>query len=154
MIRAGDDKTYLRYPADKLEAYRYDDNDGNGPYKLDPLHSRNYYTPYEYEFAKGVKWEAPKGTYPRYSPQRLGSMEHNGQIVFNEDKLRKKDGSVVVHKGRTPLAKRYFKDVREGVPPDTLLPTELVGFSKDGTAEMMGIFGDKVFDQPKPTRKY
>ena len=151
LIRAGDDKTYLRYPADKLGAYIYDDNDGNGPYKLDPLHSRNYYTPYEYKFKNGVIWKAPKGTYPRYSPQRLSVMEQNGQVVFEGDKLKKKDGAVIVHTGKTPLAKRYFKDVREGVPPSTLLPSELVGFSKDGTAEMMKIFGDKVFQQPKPT---
>jgi len=151
LIRAGDDRTYLRYPADKLEAYAYDDGDGNGPYKLDPLHSRNYYAPYEYEFGNGVKWRAPKGTYPRYSPQKLSSMEKNGQIVFEGDNLKKRDGTIIVHKGKTPLAKRWLKDVREGVPPDTLLPSNLVGFSKDGTAEMMQIFGDKVFQQPKPT---
>jgi len=151
LIRAGDDKTYLRYPAEKSESYPYDEGDGNGPYKLDPLHSRNYYTPYEYTFKNGIKWKAPKGTYPRYSPETLALMDEAGQIVFNGARLKKKNGSVLTHKGKVPLAKRYLKNVREGVPPDTLLPAELVGFSKDGTAEMMEIFGDKVFEQPKPT---
>lgn len=151
LITSGDDSTYLRYPADKGKDYPYDDNDGNGLYKLDPLHSRNYYAPYEYTFRNGVTWKAPKGAYPRYSPERLNSMEQSGQIVFSGDKLRKKDGTEVIHRAKTPVAKRYLKDVREGVPPDTLLPRELVGFSKDGTAEMMEIFGDKVFEQPKPT---
>lgn len=46
--------------------------------------------------------------------------------------------------------KRYLKDVQEGVPPNTLLPNEEVGFNKDGTTLLRQMFGNKVFDQPKP----
>jgi adenine-specific DNA-methyltransferase len=151
LIVEGNPKTYLRYPADKEVDYRYDDDDGNGLYKLDPLHSRNYYTPYKYTFKNGQEWKAPKGTYPRYSPDTLKEFEKSGRIVLTGDKLRRKDGRTREYKGKNPVAKRYLKEVQEGVPPDTLLPTEIVGFSKDGTAEMMEIFGDKVFDQPKPS---
>lgn len=151
LIVPSDSKTYLRYPTDKEGSYPYDDNDGNGPYKLDPLHSRNFYTPYEHTFSNGYKWTAPKGTYPRYSPDNLESMDKEGIIVFNGTKLGKKDGTDTTFRGSVPVAKRYLKNVQEGVPPDTLLHSEIVGFSKDGTAEAMAIFGDKVFDQPKPS---
>jgi adenine-specific DNA-methyltransferase len=150
LIKEGDPNTYLRYPSDKQSGYSFDDDDGKGRYKLDPLHSRNFYTPYEYVFSNGVKWKAPEGTYPRYSTKSLKDMEANGIIAFPNDKLRRVIGKVFVFKGKKPLAKRYLKDVQEGVPPDTLIPVQFAGFSKDGTAELMAIFGTKVFDQPKP----
>jgi adenine-specific DNA-methyltransferase len=121
---------------DKTANYPYDDNDGNGKYKLDPLYARNYAEPYVYEFENGVKWEAPAGTYPRYSKKSLKEMYEKNEIVFS---------------GSTPKAKRFLKNVQEGVPPDTLLPTEMVKFNKDGTEHMIKVFGVKVFDKPKPT---
>lgn len=138
LIKAGRPETYLRYPTDKTDSYPHDDNDGNGPYKLDPIYARNFYKPYEYKFKNGVVWSAPKGAYPRYSQESLREMDEQGKIVFT---------------GKDPKAKRYLKDVQEGVPPNTLLPVELVGFNKDGTSELAEIFGDqgKMFDQPKPT---
>lgn len=36
---------YIREIKDKADNYPYDDNDSRGPYKLDPLYARNYYTP-------------------------------------------------------------------------------------------------------------
>jgi adenine-specific DNA-methyltransferase len=151
LIREGDRTTYLRYPADKGGAYPYDEDDGKGPYKLDPLHARNFYTPYEHRFNNGVLWKAPEGRYPAYSPETLQEKESNGEIVFNGDQIRKKDGSITRYTGSEPQAKTYLLRVQEGVPPDTLLRSELVGFAKDGTSELKQIFGEKVFDQPKPS---
>jgi len=136
LIKENDRNTYLRFPMQKTEKYPYDDNNGKGPYKLDPIYSRNFYTLYEYTFRNGLKWKAPEGNYPRYSQETLKKMEENNEIVFS---------------GKHPKAKRYLWKVLEGVPPDTLLPTKLVGFNKDGTQELAEIFnGKKVFDQPKP----
>ena len=136
LIEAGDPGTYLRVPKDKTDAYPLDDHDGKGPYKLDPLYARNYYKPYTHKFKNGVIWKAPRGNYPRYSIETLNRMEESDEIVF---------------RGKEPKAKRYLKDVQEGVPPDTLLDNELVGFNKDGTTELLELFGNKkVFDQPKP----
>ena len=38
---------YIRYITDKSGNYPHDDNDGRGKYKLDPLHARNFSTPYK-----------------------------------------------------------------------------------------------------------
>ncbi len=131
------DKDYwLRFMGvDKSSDYRYDDNDGKGPYKLDPLHARNYYAPYNHTFRNGVLWVAPRGNYPRYSKKKLGQMENEGEIYFGTG---------------DPKAKRYLRRVQKGVPPDTLIPSDLVAFSKDGSSHLNRIMGEKVFDQPKP----
>lgn len=135
LIEPGNPETYLRISRDKTASYPHDDNDGKGPYKFDPICARNFYTPYIYTFKNGQKWQAPKGTYPRYSQESLKCMEERNEINFT---------------GKEPKAKRYLKDVQEGIPPSTLMPSEDVGFNKDATSFLGKMFGDKVFDQPKP----
>lgn len=136
LIESGDSDTWLRVSKDKTDSYPLDNHDGKGPYKLDPLYARNYYKPYTYKFKNGIVWSAPRGNYPRYSVETLREMEARGEIVFT---------------GKEPKAKRYLKNVQEGVPPNTLLDNELVGFNKNGTIELLEMFANKkVFDQPKP----
>ena len=129
---------YIRQPQDKSDNYPHDDGDGRGSYKLDPLHARNYYTPYEHEFENGVVWSPPRGRYPAYAPDTLARMELENRIVFGRGE---------------PKAKRYLAEVQQGVPPDTILSPEVVGFNAEGTRELREVLGaDKVFPQPKPTR--
>ena len=135
----GADKSrYIRQMVDKSDSYPHDDGDGRGKYKLDPIHARNYYARYTFTFQNGTVWEAPSGSYPRYSPETLQRMERKGSIDF---------------RGKEPMAKRYLNEVQEGRPPDTFLKPEDVGFNKDGTSELAEIFGaGGVFSQPKPTK--
>ena len=129
---------YIRQPQDKSGSYPHDDQDGRGRYKLDPLHARNPYTRYVHEFQNGVVWEAPNGSFPRYSPETLTRMEQENKIVFGRGE---------------PKAKRYLSEVQQGVPPDTILSPDTVGFNAEGTRELRDVLGaDKVFPQPKPTR--
>ena len=129
---------YIRQQQDKSGAYPHDDGDGRGPYKLDPLHARNYYTPYTHEFENGVVWKPPTGSYPRYAPATLAKMEQEGAIAFQRG---------------GPKAKRYLAQVQQGVPPNTILSPQDVGFNADGTRELRAVLGaDKVFPQPKPLR--
>ena len=129
---------YIRQPQDKSANYPHDEGDGRGPYKLDPLHARNYYKPYRHEFENGVIWEPPKGRYPAYAPDTLTRMEQENRIAFERGE---------------PKAKRYLAEVQKGVPPNTVLSPEDVGFNADGTRELREVLGaDKVFPQPKPTR--
>lgn len=132
-----DKSRYIRHMVDKSKNYTHDDNDGRGSYKLDPLHARNPYTPYEIVFGNGVKWSAPSGSYPRYSQSTLRKMYEDGRVVFS---------------GKEPKAKRYFSEVQEGQPPNAILDPQNVGFNADGTRELRELLGDdKVFPQPKPS---
>jgi adenine-specific DNA-methyltransferase len=126
---------YIRVPMDKTGSYPHDDNDGKGPYKLDPISARNFYTPYDYVFKNGAEGTAPAGSYPRYSEDTLAEMEDAGEIVFT---------------GKEPKAKRYLRDVQEGRPPDVLLSPENVGFNSSGTTLLRQIMGGGKFPQPKP----
>ena len=127
---------YIRQIVDKSANYPHDDNDGRGKYKLDPIHARNYYTPYEFTFANGTTWSAPAGRYPSYAQDTLAQMEVEGRIDFS---------------GSEPRAKRYLAQVQEGQPPDTFLDPDTVGFNANGTRTLAAIFGEGgVFSQPKP----
>ena len=131
-----DRSRYIRHAVDKSKKYPHDDGDGRGRYKLDPLHARNYYEPYEHTFENGVEWRPPAGSFPRYSPETLRSMEKEGRISFS---------------GEEPRAKRYLADVQEGRPPDAILDPSVVRFNATGTSELRDIFGVAgVFPQPKP----
>lgn len=129
---------YIRFVTDKSASYPLDDNDGRGPYKLDPIHARNYYKPYTFTFSNGIKWSAPSGNYPRYSINTLRNMESNNRIVFS---------------GKDPQAKRYLSEVQVGQPPNAVLDPKIVGFNAHGTRALREIFGDlKAFPQPKPVQ--
>lgn len=133
-----DERFRLRAKYDKAKSYNRNDNDGKGPYKLDPIYARNYAKPYDYTFSNGVHWSAPEGSYPRYSVETLRRMEDDGEIVFSSD--------------GNPSAKRYLSNVQEGQPGDALLRTEDVGYNSHGTKELAALLkSDKVFSQPKPT---
>lgn len=133
------DKTkLLRWKVDKSKSYKFDDNDGKGLYKLDPIYARNYAKPYIFEFKNGVVWRAPEGSYPRYSKEKLTEMEKNNELYFS---------------AKSVSAKRYLNRVQEGQPADTLLRTEEVGYNSDGTKELAKLLeNDKVFSQPKPSK--
>jgi len=128
----------LRQPADKSEAYPYDDNDGKGQYKLDPLSARNKNIEYEFYFNKWkIKWKAPKGSYPRYAEDTLRQMYEAGEIVYKKG-------------WKEPKAKRYLARVQEGVPPSTFWDGTEVGFNANATGELAEILTRDAFLSPKP----
>ena len=133
------DKNYrIREKVDKSADYKFNDNDGRGFYKLDPIYARNYAKPYTFTFQNGIIWSAPEGSYPRYSQETLREMELTNRLDFN---------------GKFPRAKRYLNEVQEGQPPDTFLKEEIVGFNSDGTKTLAQVLGvDKAFNQPKPVQ--
>ncbi len=134
----GSKDRYVRQIVDKTDNYRLDAHDGRGLYKLDPLYARNFYTPYTHTFENGMKWEAPEGSYPRYSQDSLREMECEDRIVFGSGEIK---------------AKRFLNEVQQGQPPNTILSPEDVGFNSDGTKDLSSTLGaDKVFSQPKPTK--
>ena len=133
------DKNFrIREKVDKRSAYKFNDDDGRGFYKLDPIYARNYAKPYTFTFQNGIVWQAPDGSYPRYSQATLAEMERTNRLDFN---------------GKFPRAKRYLNEVQDGQPPDTFLATEKVGFNSAGTKTLAKVLGvDKAFSQPKPVK--
>lgn len=128
----------LRQSLDKSKDYKYDDNDGKGPYKLDPLSARNKNIEYEFFFYKwNLKWKAPKGSYPRYSKATLEKMYENNEIAYKKG-------------WKEPKAKRYLNKVQVGVPPSTFWDGKDVGFNSNATTELANILSRDAFLSPKP----
>lgn len=128
----------LRQPSDKSSDYPYDDNDGKGPYKLDPLHARNKNTEYEFFFEKwSIDWKAPTGSYPRYSQNTLKKMLEENEVVFKKS-------------WNEPKAKRFLNRVQVGVPPSTFWDGKEVGFNSNATTELAEILTRDAFVSPKP----
>lgn len=128
----------IREKVEKTDNYPFNDNDGKGFYKLDPIYARNYAHPYVYTFENGIVWEAPEGSFPRYSQEHLKEMELNNELDFN---------------GKYPRAKRYLEKVQIGQPPDTLIRETNAGFNLDGTRILSAVLQhDKIFSQPKPVK--
>ena len=123
---------------DKSEKYKYDDNDGKGKYKLDPLHAKSGSESglYQYTFKNGVIWEAPKGTYPRFSISTLKQMEADNEIFWTSK--------------NKPMMKRYLNRVQEGKKTSSFWDGVEVGFTRTGDDEIKALFGDKIFKDPKP----
>jgi adenine-specific DNA-methyltransferase len=133
-----DKSNFIRAKVDKTENYKMNDNDGKGFFKLDPICARNYNKPYRFIFKNGIEWEAPQGSFPRYSQETLKNKEENNELDFN---------------GKEPRAKRYLNEVQEGQPPDTILKETDVGFNSEGTKDLANtIDDDKIFSQPKPIK--
>ncbi len=129
----------LRQPLDKSANYKIDDNDGKGPYKLDPLSARNKNIEYEFFFEKWkVLWKAPVGSYPRYSIKTLKEMYDADEIVYKKG-------------WDSPAAKRYLWRVQEGVPPSTFWDGKDVGFNANATRELAEILTRDAFKSPKPS---
>ncbi len=136
LVHSEDRSTYLRVPSEKLHNYPYDDQDGKGPYRLDQLYARNHAKPYIYRFSDGREWQAPEGSFPRYSQHELQRLEEAGELTWSRGEAR---------------VKRYLQRVADGEPPSTFPAQHLSGYSKDGTAELRALFdGQRVFSQPKP----
>ena len=128
----------IREKVEKMDNYPFNDNDGKGPYKLDPIYARNYARPYTHTFENGIVWEAPEGSFPRYSQEHLREMELNNELDFN---------------GKQPRAKRYLEKVQVGQPPDTLIRETNAGFNLDGTRMLSEVLEhEKIFSQPKPVK--
>jgi adenine-specific DNA-methyltransferase len=114
----------------ELKGFKNPDNDPNGPWKLMPVDGPGGATkgnPH-YEFL-GVKG------YWRYSKETMQKLYKKGQIL---------------KRGKSLARKYYLKDAKDkGMAPTTWWDD--VGTTTEGTKELIELFGEKVFNNPKPT---
>nr|VFJ68348.1 MAG: adenine-specific DNA-methyltransferase [Candidatus Kentron sp. DK] len=122
------------------DAYTNLDNDRNGSWKLTPLQAKSGSdTDFKHVFANGIEWSPPLGRFSAYSHEKLDELYDNGELYFG------KDGKGV------PQRKTYLKNVK-GLVPVTIWPHKEVGQNHEANNEMKSVFGNQVFDNPKPTR--
>ena len=124
------------------DRYKNPDNDSRGLWKsgdlsVGPAVEKNIY---EIETPSGRKVLPPKGYSWRLSKERFDEFVKDNRIWFG------KDGSNV------PSIKRFLHEVKDGVVAMTLWTYQEVGHNQDAKKEIKILFGDDVFETPKPEK--
>jgi len=125
--------------------YANPDNDPRGPWKLIPFSNPlspeerpnlNYdiIQPFTGEriVPKAKAWRASKAVYEKYAA--------DNRVWWGKDKT-----------AAAPGIKRFLSEVKQGMTPINLWSHEFAGHTDNANAEIKQLFGDKVFDTPKPT---
>ena len=126
---------------DKL--YKYDDNDGRGPWSSSDLTAKTYSPDYDYPIvnpATGKKHSPPGGRSWMTSPETIQSWINDNKIFFPPG-------------GRSvPRLKNYLREVQQGVVPLTIWTHEEAGHTDGARKLLKEIFHDEKlpFDNPKP----
>ena len=126
------------------KAYTNPDDHPLGPWKSTPLHAKSGSSnseEFEYTFKNGVKWSPPKGTFPRFSVDRLKELDENDAIYFGKDGKAK------------PSRKTFLSELKsEGVVSRTLWRFDEVGHNHEAKTEVKVFNAETPFDTPKPER--
>ncbi|MDO9515656.1 MAG: site-specific DNA-methyltransferase, partial [Syntrophales bacterium] len=118
-------------------------NDPNGPWRTIPITAQAGHGTkaqfYEIIGPTGKVFSPPDGNCWRYSKDAFEKLVAEGKIFFG------KNGT------NQPTTIRYLSEV-EGVIPWTWWPHEEVGHTDQSKKESISLFGDQLFDTPKPER--
>ena len=125
---------------DKL--YKYDDNDGRGPWRTDNLTVKSYSPEYDYPIVNpktGKSYNPPQGTCWRTSKEQMQVWLKENRVFFGRD-----------GKG-APQLKRYLREVQQGIVPLTIWIYDEVGHTDSARKALKEIFSDQQlpFDNPK-----
>lgn len=121
--------------------YKNRDNDPNGPYLLTPLHAKSGTEAgrYTITLSTGQEWSPPPGTYPRFSQATLKRLDAEGRLYLDPKR-----------KG-VPQRKTYLSEVGDRMPLWTFWRYEEFGSTRQSNAELKGLLGEGVFENPKPS---
>ncbi|NLG31969.1 MAG: site-specific DNA-methyltransferase [Syntrophomonadaceae bacterium] len=123
--------------------YKYDSNDGHGPWRPDNLSVKTYSKEYDFPIINpttGVEYNPPKGRCWVTNKNTIVKWIEEGRVFFGQT-------------GRgAPQLKRYLNEVQQGVVPITYWSYDECGHNDEARKEIKQLFGEPPFDTPKPTR--
>jgi len=142
--KSSKDFTLNKLPRSEAANARYQnlDNDARGVWKssdlsVGPPIKENIY---EIRTPSGRSVRPPSGYSWRLSRKRFEEYLCENRIWFGSD------GASV------PSIKRFLKEVKDGITPMTLWTYEEVGHNQEAKKEIKHIFGDDIFETPKPEK--
>jgi adenine-specific DNA-methyltransferase len=126
-----------------LERYKNPDNDPRGPWQSVSVNVQaGHGTPsqfYDFVAPNGRTHQPPKGRCWAYTKERMQQLQADGQLWFG------RDGNGV------PRLKRFLKDVRLELTPETLWPATVTGTTRQAKRHILSLLPrHAVFDTPKP----
>ncbi len=126
--------------------YENPDDDPRGPWRPNNLAARNFYSKGTYAITcpgGRIIPGPPKGSYWRFSEEKLWEMDRQGRIYWG------RDGNSV------PAPKIYLSEVMKGRVPQTLWTWREVGHTQDAKKELLSLLdfdsSEDVFVTPKPS---
>jgi len=125
--------------------YQNPDNDPRGPWKAIP-----FLNPLSPEERPNLAYEIvhPSGRVIRPKRKAWRSEESVWKRLVQEKRVWwGKEGDSEI-----PNIKRFLNEVRQGMTPINFWSYEFAGHTDSANQELKDLFGDKVFDTPKPTR--
>jgi len=122
------------------KSYKNPDNDPRGPWSSVTLQAKSgtESSVYEIKFPNGVKWKSPRGTYPKFTKEKLLKIYKDNRIWFGEN------GKNV------PRLKKFLSEVQQGLVPNTLLLPYEVGNTQKAKEDYKKVLPNVNFDNPKP----
>jgi adenine-specific DNA-methyltransferase len=123
--------------------YRYNDNDGRGPWRSDNVLVKTFSKSGVFGITNpntGVDYYPPEGSCYRFNQETANRYLHENRLYFG------KDG-----KG-APQLKRYLSEVKDGLTSKTLWFREEVGDNQEAKNEVKAFNTTSIFSTPKPER--
>ncbi|MYA23734.1 MAG: site-specific DNA-methyltransferase [Gemmatimonadetes bacterium] len=125
---------------DKL--YKYDDNDGRGPWRTDNLSVKTYSPEYDYPIVNpntDVAYNPPDGRCWLTNREQMQTWIDENRVFFGRDGKN------------SPQLKRYLREVQQGIVPLTIWLYDEVGHTDGARKALKEIFSDQqlLFDNPK-----
>lgn len=124
-------------------AYKNPDKDPRGRWKPSDLSARNYYSKGIYSITTPsgrVISGPPNKNYWRVEEAKFWDLDKDKRIWWG------KEGNSI------PQIKRFLREVKEGVTPQTFWSHEEVGHTQEAKQESIELFGGQAFATPKPER--
>lgn len=134
----------LERSAEMDARYRNPDGHHKGAWKATPLHAKSGSEKgktFSYRFKNGVVWSPPRGTFPRFSEEKLRQLDDGNEIWFGAD------GTAA------PSRKTFLKELRvSGPPAATVWHHSEAGNNHEAREEVKAINPDDPFGTPKPEK--
>jgi adenine-specific DNA-methyltransferase len=121
--------------------YKFDDQDGRGPYRSDNLTASRTGGVEPEPLVNpntGKAYFPPSGASWRHSQEKLADLVKDNRIYWGRDGLG------------APQLKRYLSEVQDGVIPTTIWHYDEVGHTDKAAKEVKELLGGGIFDYPKP----
>ena len=122
--------------------YTNRDNDVRGPWKPGGLSAKTYNANYDYpvKTPSGKVVYPPSGSCWQVSEKRLQELILDNRIYFG------------VNNDSKPQIKQFLSEVQQGVVPKSIWKFDEVGHNQISRKEITDLFGQFVFDTPKPIK--
>jgi adenine-specific DNA-methyltransferase len=123
--------------------YKYDDNDGRGPWRSDNVLVKTFSKSGVFAIINpntGKEFYPPQGSCYRFNEETAKRLVRENRLYFGKDG----EGS--------PQLKRYLSEVKQGITSLTIWKREEVGDNQEAKAEVKFFNSQSVFSTPKPER--